>query len=201
VAAFRAWVEGGRFPDQSIFHQHYDYSEEFCDLAAAVPAVVTTIIRDPYDQFVSLYFFVQAQAGSSKRAAKGRAADIMVGKPIDHPDALAYLQHGFGNDLRKGDAWLQSGRSVVVRYEELHTDPQMALERATSRIAPVEPERIVQAIEACEASNLLRSRKGLSKRIRSASVGDWRNHLGEPHLAIFRSQHAEVIRRLGYEVH
>ena len=117
LAAFKAWVERGGFPDGSVYHQHYPYSREFCDLAAAIPAHIATIIRDPYDQFVSLYFFVQAQADNEHRAAKGktRVADVMIGKPIDHPDPLDSLDRGFGLDLAKGLGWLRSGRSAVVR--------------------------------------------------------------------------------------
>ena len=200
VDAFRAWVERGAFPDRSIYHQHYDFSDELCDLADAVPARITTIVRDPYDQFVSLYFFVQAQGGNAKRAARGRAADVMLGKPIDHPDALAFLADDFNTDLQKGLEWLASGRTIVVRYEELHRDPLTELARATSRLSPVEPERIERAAVACEARTLLKARRGLSKRIRSATVGDWQNHLTPAHLAIFRDRHADLIRSLGYEV-
>ena len=200
LAAFRRWVEDGAWPDGSIFHHHYDFSEELCDLVASVSAHLATIIRDPYDQFVSLYFFVQAQANNQKRAAKHRSSDVMVGKPIDHLDALAYLADGFAEDLAKGIAWIDSGRSVVVRYEELHRDPRAELGRATALIAPAEPERIAKAIDACEAQNLLKARKGLSKRIRAATVGDWRNHLTDAHLAIFRDRHADLIRSLGYSV-
>jgi hypothetical protein len=202
LAAFKAWIEAGGFPDRSVFHRHYDYSPELCDLAAAIDAHIATIIRDPYDQFVSLYFFVQVQADNENRVAKGktRVADVMVGKPIDHPDALDYLADGYEKDLIKGIEWLESGRSVVVRYEALHNNPRAALIRATEQIEPVDQGRIAAAIEACQAQNVLRSRKGLHKRIRSATIGDWRNHLTEAHLAIFRERHGGLIRRLGYEV-
>ncbi len=113
LAALRRWVERGGWPDRSIYHQHYDYSDELCDLVAAVPARVATIVRDPYDQFVSLYFFVQAQADNEQRAAKGktRTADVMVGKPIDHPDALADRPLGWAGDLAKAHTWMSSGWS------------------------------------------------------------------------------------------
>ncbi len=201
-ADFKAWIERGGFRDQSVFHLHYDYSDQICDLADAVPARIATVIRDPYDQFVSLYYFVQAQADNENRAAKGktRAADVMIDRPLDHPDVLDFLADGFRVDLVKGIQWLESGRSVVVRYEELHHDPLAALTRATEQIEPVDPDRITKAIEACQAQNLLRARKGLRRRIRSATVGDWRNHLAEEHLAIFRDRHAGLVRQLGYEV-
>ena len=202
LARFKAWVAAGGFRDQAVYHAHYDYSPEFCDLADALPAHIATMLRDPYDLFVSLYFFVQAQADNENRAAKGKSrnADVMVGKPIDHPETLAFLAGEFREDLVKGIAWLRSGRSVVLRYEALHADPLAELTRATERIGPVAPERIARAVEECQAGNLLRSRKGLHRRIRTATVGDWRNHLTPAHLAIFRDQYADLIRELGYEV-
>jgi hypothetical protein len=96
--------------------------------------------------------------------------------------------------------WLQSGRSVVIRYEELHSDPVAALTRTTDQIRPVAPERITAAIEACQADTLRSAQKGLRKRIRTATVGDWRNHLTEAHLARFRERHADMIREIGYDV-
>jgi hypothetical protein len=56
------------------------------------------------------------------------------------------------------------------------------------------------AIEACKAENLLKTRKGLKRRIRAATSGDWRNHLSPAHLTIFRERYADRIRALGYEV-
>ena len=200
AADFRAWVESGRFPENGVFHHHYDYSPMLCDVAAAHGIHLATILRDPYDTFVSRYFFTQAQADNPNRGEKGASHDAMIGKAIDSPEAMDYLANGFTGTLEKGIEWLESGRSVVVRYEQLHADPVAELTRATNQIEPVAPERITRAIEACQADNLLQARKGLRRRIRSATVGDWRNHLNDDHLRIFREVHAGRIRALGYEV-
>ena len=196
---FKTWVEAGGFPENGVFHHHYDCSETLCDVAEANGIRIATILRDPYDTFVSRYFFTQAQADNPKRE-KTQSHDAMIGKPMDSPESLDYLAHGFANTLDKGIEWLESGRSVVVRYENLHADPMAELTRATDAIQPVSPERIAKASEDCQADNLLQTRKGLKRRIRSATVGDWRNHLTEEHLAIFRDVHAGRIRALGYAV-
>ena len=197
---FRAWVETGGFPDNGVFHHHYDYSATLCDVAEAHDIHVATILRDPYDTFVSRYFFTQAQADNPKREGKHQAHDAMIGHPIDSPEALDYLANGFTGTLDKGIAWLTCGRSVVVRYENLHTNPITELIHATNAIQPVEPARIAHAVDACQADVLLQRRKGLQRRIRTATVGDWRNHLTDVHLTIFREVHADRIRALGYEV-
>lgn len=201
-AAFIAWAERGDFPDNSIFHQHYDYSDELAAAAAKVPAHLVTIIRDPYDAIVSLYFFVQAQAeGEHERdRLQRRRTNPIVGKPLDDPAVIDYLDTRLGSLLGKAVAWVESGRSVIVRYEELHRDPVAELTRATGAIAPASSARIARAITACEADAMRQAIPGLHKRIRSATVGDGRKHLGEAHLRRFRQRYGDRIRALGYEV-
>lgn len=196
--AFAAWVASGGFRDGTIYHQHYNYSPELADAVAAVPAHLVTIIRDPYDMFVSGFFFVQAQASVEGRSE--RASDPMIGKAIDDPAVLDFLANDFGDALAKANGWLHSHRSIVVRYERLHDDPIGELTGATNRISPVDPVRIHRSIGTCDAATLRKSRKGLRKRIRSATVGDWRNYLTETHLTIFRDRYADQIRSLGYDV-
>lgn len=202
VDALEQWLATRGFPDDAVYHQHYPYSPHLMDVVDAIPAHVATILRDPYDMFVSLYFFVQTQAANPNRATKGRtrSADVMIGRAIDDPESLAFLADGFDADLEKGIAWLESGRSAVVRYEDLHADPARAVTSLTEHIRPVEPERIARAVDACRAENLLQQRKGLKRRIRAATVGDWANHLSDEHLRIMRERHAPAIERLGYDV-
>ena len=81
---FKQWVEEGKFPDDTIFHQHYDYQTELVDPIDAVPSHVATIIRDPYDGFVSSYFTIQNHQDDGRRS--GRRTDIMVGKSLADPE-------------------------------------------------------------------------------------------------------------------
>ena len=197
--SFREWVEAGRFRDGIIYHQHYDYSPELADLIEAVPAHLVTIVRDPYDTFVSSYFTLQNHIDDERR--KGRRSDVLMGKPLDHPDVLAFLDAGgFRNNMVKANSWLHSGRAAAVRYEDLHRDPMGTLKRLTDQIEPVEPERIEAAIEACSAENMRRVSAKKAQHVRVAKVGDSRERLGEAHLAIFRDRYADLIRSLGYEV-
>lgn len=196
---FEEWVEQGGFRDGTIFHQHYRYSDEFCRLVEAVPAHLITIVRDPYDAFVSTYFTIQQRAADGRLGKSWRT--VLVGKPLDHPDVLALLENdGYGDHLRRADEWLHSGRAVVLRYEELLRDPMGALTRATDQIAPVAPERITHAVETCSVENMRQRGAGMAKHVRTATVGDSKKYLGEEHLAIFRELYADLIRRLGYEV-
>jgi hypothetical protein len=196
---FKEWAEDGNFPEGTIFHQHYDYKPEFVDAIEAVPAHVVTIIRDPYDSFVSSYFTTQSHGENGRR--RGRRIDLMAGKPLDDPDVVAYLQNGgFRNNMRRAKEWLESGRTSIVRYERLHADPIEELRAVTDRIQPVPDQRIAAAVEACSADNMRRMGGQRSKHVRAAKVGDSRERLKDEHLAIFREKHADVIRSLGYEV-
>jgi hypothetical protein len=201
---FVRFVSEGHFPDDSIFHQHCRYKPVICDVADSISAHVVTIIRDPYDAFVSMYHWIQSRTAyddvRGRVRAKERPRDAMVGKPIDDPVILDYLANGFGVHLRRGNDWVHSGRATVVRYEDLHTDPVGSLTRATAQIVPVDRERIEKAIEACSADNMRQMSKRLAQHVRVAKVGDSRDKLGEAHLAIFRDRYAGLIASLGYEV-
>jgi hypothetical protein len=196
---FKAWVEGSNFPDGSIFHQHYDYSTELADLIDSVPAHAVTIIRDPYDGFVSSYFTIQQHKEDGLRS--GRRTDVMVGKSLSDADVVAYLRNGgFRNNMRRAKEWLESGRTRVVRYERLHSNPIEELRPVTDSIEPVPDERIAAALDSCSAENMRKMGGSRSKHVRAAKVGDSREKLNDEHLAVFREKYSDMIRALGYEV-
>ncbi len=198
--AVRAWVASGGFPDQSIFHQHVKFSPAYADALEATPAKIVTILRDPYDIFVSLHTWVESRATYGTLQAKARPRDILAGKPIDHPEVMAFLANEFGALLARGHGWLHSGHSVIVRYEGLHRDPMAELTRATEQIGPVASERITAAIDACRADNMRQMSEHLARHIPSAKVGSSRQRLSDAHLTLFREHHANQIRSLGYPV-
>lgn len=196
---FKQWAEQGRFPDGTIFHQHYDYSDDLAAAIAAVPAHIVTIVRDPYDAFVSAYYNLQKHLEDGLR--QGRRTDIMLGKPLSHPDVLAYLRNGgFRGNMTRAKEWMHSGRTIVVRYEGLHADPLAELTRVADAIQPVPRETIQQAIDACSAETMRRQGGARAGHVRTARVGDSKQQLSEEHLAIFRDKHGDLIRSLGYEV-
>jgi hypothetical protein len=199
---FRKWARDDGFPDGTMFHLHCRYRPEFCNAIEAVPAHVVTIVRDPYDAFVSRYYWTQQRLPRDREKAERRPRQRMVGKPLDDPEVLAFLAdaRGFGSHLDTANDWLHSGRAVVVRYEALHSDPVAELTRATNAIAPVDRAQIEAAIEACSADNMRQRSEAKAWNIRVAKVGDSRQRLEETHLAIFRERYADKIRSLGYEV-
>ncbi|MDQ3696171.1 MAG: sulfotransferase [Chloroflexota bacterium] len=193
------WLNGNGFPDGSIFHQHFDYSHELADQFAAVPAHLITIVRDPYDAFVSSYYALQTRVDTGQRG--GRKIDLLFGKPLDSPEVYHYLRAGGSRrNLVVARDWIQSGRSHVVRYEQLHADPAAALKRLTDDILPVPETRLGLAIDAWSADNMRKMGGDLARHVRTATVGESREKLTGHHLAIFRELHAGLIQEMGYQV-
>lgn len=198
--AFQAWA-AEKFPDGTIFHQHCRYTSQLCDVIDGIPAHHVTIIRDPYDVFLSMYYWVQAQSvHRAGRVRSTRPKNDIAGKPLDHPDVLTFLATEFEVSLMRAESWLHSGRTVLFHYEGLRRDPMAELTRATDAIAPVDPRRIADAIEECRAENMRQRGKQSQWHVSAAQVGETREGLSEAHLAIFRERYADRIRELGYEV-
>jgi hypothetical protein len=204
IERFELFVSEGRFPDNTIFHQHCKYKPKICDIIDEIPAHLVTIVRDPYDAFVSMYHWIQTRTDYDRERGrvrkKERPRDAMVGKPIDDPLILEYLADGYGQQIQRAHEWVNSGRAIVVRYEDLHRDPVGALTRVTNQIEPVDTARIEKAVEACSVDNMRKMSKRMSQHVRAAKVGDSRDKLEEPHLKIFREKYSDLLTSLGYEV-
>lgn len=198
--AFAAWVEAGGFADGTIFHQHAKFSRRLAREMAAAPAHLIAVIRDPYDTFVSLYFWAQDRAAHGELGERERPRNSILDKPLDHPDVVAFLAEGYGQYVAQANEWLHSGRAEVVRYEDLHRDPIATLRRVTDRIEPVAEERITRAVEACRAENMRQKSAKFARHVRSATVGDSAQHLTAAHLAVFRDRYGDLVRSLGYPV-
>jgi hypothetical protein len=199
LSALTAWLAANRFPDGTIFHQHYDYAPEVADALDAVPAHLVTIVRDPYDAFVSTYYTLQQHSAENNQ--KGRKFTELMGKPLNDPTVIEFLrQGGYRNNLEKARDWANSGRAVVLRYENLSQDPLAELRRASEMIAPVSVENLETAIDYCRADRMRERTKGGSKHVRTATVGDSERQLTADHLEAFREAYAEIIAELGYPV-
>jgi hypothetical protein len=170
----------------------------------SVPAHLVTIVRDPYDAFVSMYHWMQTRTEYDRERGrvrpKERPRNALYNKPLDDPAILEFLAGPFGEHLRRADEWVHSGRAIVVRYEDLHRDAAGTLTKVTDQIEPVDLARIMQAVEACSAENMRNMSKRMSKHVRAATVGDSRGTLGDAHLKIFRDQYSDLLTSLGYEV-
>lgn len=194
------FVAAGNFPDNSMFHHHAKFTVRLCNVIDAIPAHNVTLCRDPYDVFVSMYYWEQERSTRGLGRGQARPRHAMFGKPIDHPDVLGFLSNSFGAHINRAIGWQTSGRALPVRYEELHQDPIGALMRVTSAIEPVSEDTLHRALEVCRADRVRQQDEKMAWHVRSARVGDSRSKLTDAHLTIFRERHGNLIRQLGYEV-
>ena len=194
------WVAMGGFPDGSIIHIHNKCTPRLCDAVDAIPAHLVTILRDPYDAFLSMYHWQQQRSERQMDNRQGRPRQAMTGKALGDPAVVDFIRYGYGKTIEQGVGWLTSGRALVVRYEDLHRDASASLTRVTDRIDPVSDDRIAGAVERCRADVMRERDQKMQWHIRSGRVGGSREELGPAHLAAFRDHHADTIRALGYEV-
>ena len=96
--------------------------------------------------------------------------------------------------------WIKSGRTPVIRYEDLHQDPIGALAQLEQHLGPVPREKLELSVEACSAENMKKLDFVRTGHIRVAKVGDSRDQLNELHLSIFREDYASLILSLGYQI-
>jgi hypothetical protein len=191
-----------------IMHRHSRFQRRAVAELEARGVHLVTIVRDPYDSFLSYYKWVQTRKNDKANDAEddgdgeggNRPRELMFGKPIDHPDVLAFLSDGFGTNLKRANQWFHSGHAAIIRYEDLHADPQAALIGLTNQIEPVDSARIQQALEGCTISNMLNARPGMAHTLGTGKVGSSRADLLPVHLEIMRERWGDQIESLGYRV-
>jgi hypothetical protein len=198
LAGLEKFIAAGLFTPASIVHQHFWPSPALFWIARQHDIGLVTTLRDPYDQFVSWYFYIQnfADAFVAARDPGRRAID----KPIDHPDVLDLLGNEFGAFLDQAIAWLESSKSVVVRYEALHRDPGAVLASASIRFDLPFVMPVDEAVQGASPEVMRQDGPEMVRHIRSAHVGGWQTHLSEPHYRLFRLRHVSRLARLGYPV-
>ena len=194
------FVAAGKFPDDAMFHHHSKFTARLCNVIDAIPAHNVTLCRNPYDVFVSMYYWEQERSTRGLGRDQARPRHAMFGKPIDHPDVLEFLANSFGAHRNRATEWQVSRRPSPIRYDELHEDPVTALKRVTAAIEPVSDDAIRRALDICRADRVRQQDAKMAWHVRSAKVGDSRDRLSEAHLVIFREQHGDLIRQLGYDV-
>ncbi len=194
---FAELIERGEFPDNSIFQEHlFPNPQRVLAPARRIGAHLVTMLRNPYDAFVSYYYYVN----NFPEQFAGRPPSTLVGKEIDHPDVIAYIEGHYREHLKISLKWVLSGESIVLRYEDLKSEPVAKLTNLATQLQPVDASRIESVLEANRVDRLQANGGWLSKHVRSGSVGDWKNELSDSHLDAFRRCHAEVIKEIGYSV-
>jgi hypothetical protein len=193
---FVNFVAQGRFPEHAIVQQHLFPSPALLDAAQTFSCRLITVVRDPYDTFVSLYCYVNAMPERFRDLRPG----ILIGKPIDHPDVLDFLRTRYPWHLKLARRWVKCGKAAIVRYEELCATPLETLRSLVDSLDPVADERIVQAVAECSAERMRQYGGWIGSHVRVAKSGAGKEDLRPAHFDILRRHCGELIQELGYEV-
>ena len=183
-------------PDGYVLQQHFYPTERLLAFSAERDCRLVTLLRNPYETFVSFFHYVNRLPGRFE----GRPAQVLVGKAIDHPDVLAFLAGRYRVHLQISEDWLKSGASFILRYEELLANPVRELSALTEWVAPAPREAIARAVDACSAERVKAQGGWKSQHIRAARTRTWDSHLTPAHYRVFREEYARLISDLGYEV-
>lgn len=193
-------IESGWFGENSIFHQHFEPQETLYDLVDFVEAHLVTILRNPYDAFVSLYFFVQ---NMPQKFGPEHHLHVLCDREINNQAVLEFLEDsefGYRVYLQLAFDWIRSQRSTIVRYENLRNSPKRTLQHVSRSITLASEERIIAAVQACQIKKMRKAKNARRKHFRKGKVNDHSNHLSEAHYEIFRNVNGDLIQALGYPV-
>lgn len=99
-------------------------------------------------------------------------------------------------------AWLDVN-PLIYRYEDFLQDPFGTLRRVVDGLGVTVSDS--QIYDAVEANTKDKFRRALDKTfkhntfVRKGVAGDWRNHLDEEHIRVFKQVAGDTLIRLGYE--
>ncbi len=205
-------AEADSLGNRWVTHQHFLPERPLLAWAAATRTHLVTMIRHPADTLVSLYHYccnyadhykdddaitrALAADASERQATAGLAHHVVDGALI------RTLQERIMCDLNISISWINSGRSTLVRYEDLRTEPLTTLSDLAASIAPVSRERIAQAIDACDIKVLRDSYAIDSRFFRRALIGEWRTVVPADILRRFAEEEPfrSQLAFLGYQV-
>lgn len=193
-----------------IGYQHYLPNSVVIDWAKHNNAIFITTLRHPGDVLVSLYHHVINFAHDVSEETSGVPYMLqrLEGTPycrmgffyevanflkdnnqgcLGGENFLSYVENSFFNDLSISLAWLRSGYSYAVRYEDLWRDPVTTLKELSSKIEEVPLDTIERAIEQCDIKMLRKVVDYDPKFFRKGEIGDWRETLSPEVIERFRT--------------
>jgi Sulfotransferase domain len=205
-------AEADSLGNRWVTHQHFLPERPLLNWAARTQTHLLTMIRHPADILVSLYHYCcnypdhykgdVAVAAALTVDAGAREATADLPHHVVDGELLRLLQQRIMCDVNISISWIRSGRSILVRYEDLRLQPLKRLSALAKSIAPVSRDRIAQAIDACDIMVLRDSHAGDSRFFRRALIGEWRSVL--PTHVLHRFAEEEPFRSqfafLGYKV-
>jgi len=161
---------------------------------------IVTMMRHPGDVLVSLWHMLRNKSYDPDRDL-GLSTMLMLNGNQMGQHTVQYVKEDFFHGLYISLDWMNTGASLVVRYEDLWRDPAGTLTQLTDRISPVPQNRIESAVDLCDIS-MLRKLHGdpQGKMFRKGGPGNWRHELPDSILDVFRHRepYPALFEALGY---
>jgi hypothetical protein len=185
-----------------IAHQHYFASPELIEYAQHNNIMFVTTVRHPCDTLLSLFHFVRNCGSRPVFTNIGPPMQMVHDGEVMGEHTAAYVRESFAVLLDVSLGWIRSGKSHMVRYEDLKRDPLATLQGLTAGICPASDDRIQRAIELCDIDRMRQIPGEDPKFFRRGEVGRWRAEMPQQIIDILRhtepypSQFAE----LGYSL-
>jgi hypothetical protein len=191
-----AWLS--EFPTGSVVNTDFAYAPELAEAARRHDVTLVSILRHPFDLFVSTHDVAQQRAARDRRGVEA-AWQPLVGTALDDPAVLAYASDGFAQEVRWLTDWHESGEASI-RFEQLEQDPAAALAGLSQALRALDASEIARAVALCPADNVVHSRPGRGRRMPPLPAGAWRERLPAATLQLLQERYGETVTRLGYEV-
>lgn len=196
--AVAAWL--AELPEGIVTATDYAFGGELATAAARHDVTLVSIVRHPFDLFLSNYEVAQQRAARKKNTPEDITFwNQFVGLALDDPRMLAYASEGFREEVDWLLGWQASGEATV-RFEALSADPTTALLGLEPDFAAITPELASRAVEICPPESLFVSRPFRGRRMGDLPAGAWRERLPTALLDVLRECHADAAEALGYEV-
>lgn len=188
-----------------IAQQHWFPSPEVLSWGEREGVVWLTTVRHPGDTLLSLYHYVRAYA-DDPRWAGDPPGEMRLDADGPGAHVVQYVRSDFHHYLELSLAWAKSGRSIVVRYEDLCRDAESVLRRVVHEIAERAPgageplDRVAGAVASCEIGQLREGLRLDPKFFRKGGSGSWAEELPPEVLEAFRARppYPELFGELGY---
>jgi hypothetical protein len=168
-----------------IAHQHYYPVMSLLRWAEQEYVRFVTTIRHPGDFLMSLYYHVHNQRRHHRNHA-GLAARMEHDRHGPGESMAEYVRQEFYYAFNMSIAWMRSGLSVVVRYEDLRYEPATVLANVTAQIVDFSQERIDRAVTRCEIGRMRRRFDPRGRFFRKGAVGGWAQELPERVVRLLR---------------
>ncbi len=177
TGAVRNFSDFDTLGERWVTHQHYALRTELVEWARRSGVIFLTTIRHPGDVLASLFHYVSSSTGFSVIGENDPVSRMRCDGGVIGEHSLAYVKESFHALIDVSLAWIRSGVSRSVRYEDLWRDPMCTLQNLTAVIGEVSLDRIERAVELCDIDLMRRLPDGDPRFFRKGTVGNWKQEL------------------------